>query len=100
MYELLVKLATFCDQYDCIDLVRPWFLTWFWGESSEATKDGQEKWLFIAWVFGRESALNALALKLVKELSLDEEGNADFKIKDTDSLPVSQSLIGKSFKFP
>jgi hypothetical protein len=95
----LVKLATLCDQYDCIDLVRPWFHTWFWGEASEATKDGQEKWLFIAWVFGRESALNALALKLVKELSLDEEGNADFKIKDTGSLPIPQSLIGKSFNF-
>ncbi|KAN0096848.1 hypothetical protein V8E51_015653 [Hyaloscypha variabilis] len=97
-YELLVKLATLCDQYDCIDLVRPWFHTWFWGEASEATKDGQEKWLFIAWVFGRESALNALALKLVKELSLDEEGKADFKIKDIGSLPVPQSLIENILK--
>ncbi|KAE9371889.1 hypothetical protein N431DRAFT_492163 [Stipitochalara longipes BDJ] len=97
-YELLVKLAVLCDQYDCVDLVRPWFHTWFWGEAFEALKDGQEGWLFIAWVFGREITLDSLALKLVKELSLDKYGKANFGIKDIDSLPIPQSLIENILK--
>ena len=94
-----MNLAILCDQYDCVDLVKPWFHTWFWNEVSQALKDGQEKWLLIAWVFGRENSLDSLALKLVRELLLDKDGKANFGIKDIDSLPIPQSLIGKCFPF-
>jgi hypothetical protein len=73
-YDRLVNLAILCDEYDCADLVRPWFKTWFRNEISESCRDGREKWLFIAWVFGRERAFDSLSKKLLKETCLNKDG--------------------------
>lgn len=62
---------------------------------AEALKEGQEKWLFIAWVFGREIPLSALAVELVNQISLDKDGKADSGINNINSLPVPQTLISK-----
>ncbi|KAN0117086.1 hypothetical protein V8E51_003063 [Hyaloscypha variabilis] len=51
-----------------------------------------EEMVVLAGAFGRENALDALTIKLMKDLSFNDEGNVDFKIKDIDSIPVLQNL--------
>ncbi|KAF8861599.1 hypothetical protein BDZ45DRAFT_740062 [Acephala macrosclerotiorum] len=71
----LLQVAVLCDQYNCVNLVRPWLLDTLWlkDEIAESLKDKQHKWLFIAWVFGRELVFETLALTLVKNLEITHE---------------------------
>jgi hypothetical protein len=95
-FELLVQLATLCDEYDCVDLVKPWYHTWFANWESKPLEYGQEKEsLLIAWTFGMEKSVESLTKNLVKELSINEDGKANFGIIEGDILPIPQSLIGK-----
>lgn len=69
-YKDLINVAILCDQYQCVQLVRPWLEGWLKDELTEAVKPGREGWLFIAWVFGREEVFEILASKLVLSLRL------------------------------
>jgi hypothetical protein len=64
-YQTLLQVAVLCDQYQCINLVRPWLPQWLADEEQSSRKFGQENWMFIAWVFGREKVFEALAEDLV-----------------------------------
>jgi hypothetical protein len=57
-----------CDFYDCVDLVQPWFESWLAEEETQSKVVGQEEWLSIAWVFGREEIFESLAKYLVRNL--------------------------------
>ncbi|PMD53301.1 uncharacterized protein K444DRAFT_635528 [Hyaloscypha bicolor E] len=93
-FELLVQLATLCDEYDCVDLVKPWYHTWFANWESKPLEYGQEKEsLLIAWTFGMEKSVESLTKNLVRELSINEDGKANFGIIEGDILPIPQSLI-------
>jgi hypothetical protein len=70
-YDRLVNLAILCDQYGCVDLLRPCFQAWFANEETESGQPDWDQWLSIAWVFGRERAFETLAMKILKEISLD-----------------------------
>ncbi|KAF8861596.1 hypothetical protein BDZ45DRAFT_249219 [Acephala macrosclerotiorum] len=74
-YKTLLQVAVLCDQYDCVTLVRPWLSTSLWlaGEEQEALASGQRRWLFIAWVFGRESVFEKLAIHIVKNIGVTDE---------------------------
>ena len=67
-YETLLQVAVLCDQYQCVNLVRPWLSQWLADEEKSSMKFGQENWMFIAWVFGREKVYEVLALDLVFSL--------------------------------
>lgn len=67
-YQTLLQVAVLCDQYQCINLVRPWLSQWVADEETSSKKFGQENWIFIAWVFGRERVYEALARDLVLHL--------------------------------
>lgn len=73
-YQLLLQVAILCDQYDCVQLVRPWLSQWMTNEIEEANKIGQERWLFISWVFGREDVFRRLATRLAKNVHISEQG--------------------------
>jgi hypothetical protein len=92
-YYKLVELAALCDQYDCVDLLRPWFQAWFANEETESVQPGRGQWLFIAWVFGRERTFETLAIKILKEISLDG-GEAPIWVKGIIALSVPESLLG------
>ncbi|KUJ06370.1 uncharacterized protein LY89DRAFT_790538 [Mollisia scopiformis] len=75
-YETLLNIATLCDQYDCIHLLRPWLVhnLWLQGEedaSNLSFKKGQYGWLFIAWVFGREKIFEDLAVQMVTTIRIN-----------------------------
>jgi hypothetical protein len=73
-YQMLYDLAILCDQYDCVALVRPWADKWLVYAGDALKKEGQEGWLFIAWVFGREKAFEDLAQLLVKRSPKSQTG--------------------------
>jgi hypothetical protein len=67
-YQTLLQVAVLCDQYQCINLVHPWLSQWLADEKTASRKFGQENWMFIAWVFGREKVYEKLARDLVLHL--------------------------------
>ncbi|KAH6696744.1 hypothetical protein BKA61DRAFT_623016 [Leptodontidium sp. MPI-SDFR-AT-0119] len=64
-YPTLLEVAVLVDQYDCVKVVRPWLESWMKNEKSERLKAKQEGWLFISWVFGRETTFSELAHHMV-----------------------------------
>ncbi|KAH8749071.1 hypothetical protein F5882DRAFT_470734 [Hyaloscypha sp. PMI_1271] len=87
--NILSEIAILCDQYDCVHLAKPWLPQWLANENSEWKSTDptpttlafgappatpREKWLFIAWVFGREQVLKDLASLLVREISTYKNG--------------------------
>ena len=72
----ILHMAVLCDKYDCVGLVKPWLNMWLVDEWGQYDKPGNERWLFIAWVFGREQVFEASARKLQREMTVDdcEEG--------------------------
>ncbi|KAH6675915.1 hypothetical protein B0J14DRAFT_587588 [Halenospora varia] len=75
-YRELLGVAILCDQYDCVELVRPWLGTWTCYEAIQCFVVGHEQWLFIAWVFGREDTFSRLSSALVRSLAVDGAGQA------------------------
>ncbi len=73
-YRTLLHVAVLCDQYQCINLVSPWLPKWLADEKKSSMQIGQENWVFIAWVFGREKVCKTLARHLVLQLKLTNEG--------------------------
>jgi hypothetical protein len=68
--ETLFDVAILCDQYDCAHLVKPWLRQWLREEHSpwKQPSIGRERWLLVAWVFGRERLLKEVASMLVLEM--------------------------------
>jgi hypothetical protein len=60
-YQLLYDAAILVNKYDCIRSVKLFVDSWFdFGEDvGKRGKDGNEGWLFIAWVFGKENILSS-----------------------------------------
>lgn len=74
-YFELYQIAILSDQYQCVELLYPWIGRWFANEELESKKDGQEGWLFIAWVFGRDDTFKALTSRLVLNAQKDTDGS-------------------------
>jgi len=76
----LVKVAVLCDQYDCVQLVRPWLHQWIPPLAiDDASIDaystyGWRSTTFLAWVFGMEKAFKSLTTSLVRAIAVDENG--------------------------
>lgn len=98
-YQTLLSVAVLCDQYQCINLVRPWLSCWLVNEVKLSTQFGNENWLFIAWVFGREKVFQALAVHLVRIVKpiknclyvIDHSSNKKLKINE----PMPPGIVGK-----
>jgi hypothetical protein len=75
-YKLFLNIAILVDQYDCINLVRPWIGTWFCSvEVLRAKNDGHLGWFFVNWVFGQKDAFKNFAEKLVNEMEISDTRN-------------------------
>ncbi|CAG8974922.1 hypothetical protein HYALB_00006709 [Hymenoscyphus albidus] len=72
-FDKLLAVAVLVDLYDCVELIMPWVQSWVADEATESMKDGQESWLFIAWVFGREEVFVNLAGALSRKLDAKAE---------------------------
>lgn len=75
-FENILDLAILCDKYDCVGLIKPWLPLWLVNEKTKSMERGHEEWLYIAWVFGRETVFQALASKLVREMTSNDEGES------------------------
>jgi len=67
-FEQLGNLATICDKYDTVTLIRPWSQEWITSAQKGADEENHVgQWLFIAWVFGKheifQRVIQRLALK-------------------------------------
>lgn len=94
-YKLLFEVAKLCDQYNCVDLVRPWLAGWLNGEDGESLEAGKEGWLFIAWVFGRDGVFEASAKKLVRDVTVDADGVCLLGNGKTLPEPMPPGALGK-----
>jgi hypothetical protein len=95
-YPTLLEVAILCDQYACVSLVYPWLETWLiLDEEKESKEEGKEGWLFIAWVFGRESIFEALAEKLVLEIKVGKDRSCLTKKGKALPEPMPNGIIGK-----
>jgi hypothetical protein len=99
--HILSDIAILCDQYDCVHLVNPWLSQWLADESTgwkPAPRvfggPSREKWLFIAWVFGREQVLKDLSSSLVRSLCTYDEG--DCAVLEARHGPMPPGLLGRS----
>lgn len=77
-YHTFLQLAIICNSFDCVDLVTAFLPKWLADEAVESLKPGQENWLFIAWVFGRNEICENLATHMVKSMCRD--GNHEWCI--------------------
>jgi len=93
-YERLFQMAIVCDQYSCAGLVAPWLESWLSDEKTSSKEDGKEGWLFIAWVFGRESIFEQLAKKLLYEVKTNEEGHCLMKNGEVIPEPMPHGILG------
>lgn len=93
-YKDLFNVAILCDQYQCVQLVRPWLESWLKDELTEAFRPGREGWLFIAWVFGREDVLEILASKLVVSIRL-HNGECINQNNHIINGPMPSGIMGK-----
>lgn len=89
-HQTLLQVAVLIDQYDCIKIVRPWLESWMKNEGAESLKPDQDGWLFVAWVFGRESTFEALSKHLVVK--------SDVAAASTSGSPPSPSLLSPNGK--
>lgn len=85
--DILLQVAVLCDQYDCVRLVSPWVEGWL--EDKPGGDDYSSNWLFIAWVFGRESVFEEVARHWVQEISIGDQ------LEDLmDEGPLPPGMIG------
>ncbi|KAF4610395.1 hypothetical protein G7Y89_g15724 [Cudoniella acicularis] len=69
-----LNIAILCDKYDCVELVQPWLEKWLADEKYASRIKGQEEWLYIAWVFGRQEVFQSLAVHLVRNIRVVSKG--------------------------
>lgn len=97
-YGNLLKVAILCDQYDCVALVQPWLSQWLTDEEIESQMPGQEQWIFISWVFGKEKVFVDLARKLAYRVGVNSSGDrvAPYINKNVDfPEPTPPGILGK-----
>jgi hypothetical protein len=84
--EKLVEVATICDKYDTVAVCRPFIRDWIapWIKSRRFMKEGNEGFLWIAWVFGYRREFTWLAWALQFSIHTDEAGNCRVKGKILD----------------
>lgn len=99
--ELLLEIALLCDQYDCVALVKPWLSQWLGDEQILLRESWQftpierllrERWLFIAWVFGRQHVFEGLSQSIRKDLGINGDGACELL-----GGPMPLGLIGVIF---
>lgn len=98
-FKELLNVAILCDQYDCTKMVQPWTASWFAKEKTMSLAEGNEQYLRIAWVFGRQKAFETLAQKLVMEVHVQgEQGNRECMSTSGQRLPelMPEGIIGTS----
>ena len=102
----LHNLATVCDKYDTVAVIRPFLPNWIeaWlellgqgdSERNERNCAGNEKFLWVAWVFGYKRQFKNLAKYLQLTISTNEEGRcltaAGLVLEDEQMPP---NLMGK-----
>jgi len=71
----LWEVAVLCDQYDCVHLVSMFLPRWLSDAETKSKQSDCERWLFIAWAFGRTEIFQALAQKMLTSVSLSMEGD-------------------------
>jgi hypothetical protein len=94
-YKQLLNLAVLCNQYLCVNIVRPWLGLWLKDEYSQGMLQGQENWLFIAWTFGRYSVFKYVAAKMVTEITTGEDGRCLTSDGNEISEPMPPGIVGK-----
>ena len=94
-YERLYQIAILCDQYDCAPLLRPWLESWLGAATERSGRRGQEGWLFIAWVFGREKVFEDLARELLCQVSIGDDGQCRTLHCDPLPEPMPAGIIGE-----
>lgn len=94
-YNQLLNVAILVDQYDCGELVRPWLKSWLEDEESQSQIDGQENWLFIAWVFGREDVFEKLARTMVRNVSIGSDGGPRSPAFKAITQPMPSDILGR-----
>ena len=92
--ETILHMAVLCDKYDCAGLVKPWLDSWLVNEWSQYDRPGNEQWLFIAWVFGKEQIFEASARKLQREMTVDDCGKALTSTGESFSSLMPAGIIG------
>ncbi|EKD17459.1 uncharacterized protein L3040_005062 [Drepanopeziza brunnea f. sp. 'multigermtubi'] len=65
----LFEIAILCEKYNCASLVKPWLGSWLPLESW-ATILNDDRWLYIAWAFGREIMFRKVAKGIVTRMRL------------------------------
>ncbi|KAI9053191.1 hypothetical protein LZ554_003457 [Drepanopeziza brunnea f. sp. 'monogermtubi'] len=65
----LFDIAILCEKYNCASLVKPWLRSWLPLESW-STILTDDRWLYIAWAFGREIMFRKVAKGLVTRMRL------------------------------
>ena len=75
--------------------MRPWLASWLEDEKQESLKEGCEGWLFIAWMFGRDTVFEDLACKLVREVNVDHEGGWRSRVWERLPEPMPPGIAGK-----
>jgi hypothetical protein len=94
-FSTLLEVAVLCDQYDCVKIVLPWLSQWCAEEEKESVVPGQEQWLFISWVFGREDVFHKLAEKLVRQVAVNNAGVCVGEDGQALKEPMPPGIIGK-----
>lgn len=92
----LLQVAILCDQYACVSIVQPWLVGWTHDEISRSRQQGEERWLFIAWVFGRVRVFEELSDRMVLEVKMNGKGEYTDREGKVLSEPLPNGIIGKS----
>jgi len=95
-FENLLEIAIICDYYDCAATMRPWDEIWMSPLRNLTSEPGYESWLFIAWVFGDQSAFGEMTASFsTSAVMVDGELgiNVDGKVKRLDCR-LPQGIIG------
>lgn len=94
--DSLWNLAILCELYDCHRLVSPWSGAWI--EKQRAARvpggDTDERWLYIAWSFGRQDLFYEVASELVKCVSLEIDGGQPLVAGKPIREPMPEQILG------
>jgi hypothetical protein len=93
--DIFLNLAVLCNQYLCINLVKPWLPLWLEAKEEPSLKHSRVNWLFVAWVFGREKFFKDLAIKLVYEVKKNDDRENLTGSGEQISEPMPPGIIGK-----
>ncbi|QDS73124.1 hypothetical protein FKW77_001419 [Venturia effusa] len=72
--DVLNQLAIVCDKYDAVATVRPFLTTWLQPSSTMYLSPGNERMIWVAWVFGYQKMFSDIALKLQSTIYTTEDG--------------------------